>query len=178
MVFIQQVVSDSLRPHGLQHARSPCPSSSPGVCPSSYPLNWWCHPTISSATIILLLPSIYPSIKVFYSESSLCIRWPKYWSFSISPSNEYSGLVSIRLTGLIFLLSKWLSRIFSSTNHCLVMGRYLSNSMKLWAMTYVQGHSRWMGHKESSDQTWFTGGSYGKPLQYSCCENPVNCIKS
>ena len=64
----------------------------------------------------LLLPSIFPSIRVFSSESVLCIRWPKYWSFSfsISPSNEYSGLISLGLTGLISLQSKGLSRVFSN----------------------------------------------------------------
>ena len=56
----------------------------------------------------LLLPSVFPSIRVFSSESALCIRWPKYWSFSISPSNEYSGLISFR-TDVISLLSKGLS---------------------------------------------------------------------
>ena len=63
----------------------------------------------------LLLLSIFPSIRVFSNELALDIRWPKYWSFSISPSNEYSGLISFRLTGLISLLSKGLSRVFSST---------------------------------------------------------------
>ena len=65
----------------------------------------------------LLLPSFFPSIRVFFSESALCIKWPKYWSFSlsISPSNEYSGLVLLELTGLITLQSTELSRIFSST---------------------------------------------------------------
>ena len=69
-----------------------------------------CHP-------LLLLPSIFPSIRVFSNESVLCIGWPKYWtfSFSISPSNEYSGLISFRLTGRISLLSKGLSRVFSIT---------------------------------------------------------------
>ena len=64
---------------------------------------------------LLLLPSIFPIIKVFFNESTPSIRWPKYWHFSISPSNEYSGLISIGLTGLISLLSKGLSRVFSST---------------------------------------------------------------
>ena len=63
---------------------------------------------------LLLLPSIFPSIRVSSSESALLIRWPKYWSFSFSIS-EYSGLISFRLTGLISLLSKGLSRVFSST---------------------------------------------------------------
>ena len=63
--------------------------------------------------LLLLVPSIFPSIRIFSNESALCIRWPKYWSFSfsISPSNEYSGLISIRLTGLISSLSKGLSRV-------------------------------------------------------------------
>ena len=71
----------------------------------------------SSCHSVLLLPSIFPSIGVFSDESVLRIRWPKYWSFnfSISPSNEYSGLISYRITGLITLQSKGLSRVFSKT---------------------------------------------------------------
>ena len=66
---------------------------------------------------LLLLPSIFPSIRVFSNKSALPIRWPKYWSFSfsISPSNEYSGLISFRMGWLISLLSKGLSRVFSNT---------------------------------------------------------------
>jgi len=69
-----------------------------------------CHP-------LLLPPSIFSSIRVFSSESILPIRRPKYWrfSFSISPSNEYSRLISFRIDWLIFLLSKGLSRVFSNT---------------------------------------------------------------
>ena len=96
--FSHSVVSDSLQPHGLQHARPPCPLPTPGVYSNSCPLSWWCHPTISSCHPLLLSPSIFPSIRVFSNESVLRIRWPKYWSFSfnISPSNEYSGLISFR----------------------------------------------------------------------------------
>ena len=189
-------MSDSLRPHGLQHTRPPCPSPTPGVYSKSCPLSWWCHPTILSSDIpfsscpqsfpalgsfpgsqlftsggqtvavsasvltmnnqgwfpfssvqllshvwvfatpwtaahqaslsitnsqsllklmsiesmmpsnhlilwhpLLLLPSIFSSIRVFSEESVLHIRWPKYWSFSfsISPSNEYSGLIFFRI---------------------------------------------------------------------------------
>ena len=92
----------SLRPHGLQHARPPCPSPTPGVYSNSRPLSRWCHPTILCHLILchplLLLPSIFPSIRVFSNESVLHIWWPKCWSFSfsISPSNEYSGLISFR----------------------------------------------------------------------------------
>ena len=100
-------MSNSLQPHGLQHARLPCPSPTPRACSNSCPLNWGCHPTISSSVIPpshllsspLLLPSVFPRITVFSNESVLHIRWPKYWSFSfsISPSNEYSVLISFRV---------------------------------------------------------------------------------
>ena len=101
----RSVVSDSLRPHGLQHARPPCPSPTPRVYPDSCPLSRWCHPTISSSVVLLLLLSIFPSIRVFSNESALCIRWPKYWSFSFntSPSNEHSGLISLRMDWLDLL---------------------------------------------------------------------------
>ena len=98
------VVSDSLRLHESQHARPPCPSysrSSPkllckSVMPSSHLI--LCHP-------LLLLPPIPPSIRVFSNESPLHMRWPKYWSFSfsISLSNEYPGLISFRMNWLDLL---------------------------------------------------------------------------
>ena len=98
--FSHSVVSESLQPHGLQHARLLCPSPTPGACSNSWPLRLWCHPAISSSVIpLLLLPSIFPSIRVFFNESVLHIKWSKYWSFrfSISPSNEYSGQISFRI---------------------------------------------------------------------------------
>ena len=77
--FSGSVMSDSLWPHGLQCARLPCTSPTPGVYSNSCPLDWWCHPTVSSLCCPLLLPSsIFPSIRVFSNESVLCIRWPKY----------------------------------------------------------------------------------------------------
>ena len=102
--FNCSVVSDSLPPHGPQHARPPCPSPTPGAysntCPLRMPSNHLilCHP-------LLLSPSIFPNITVFSNESALRIRWPKYWSFSfsISPSNEHPGLVSFRMDWLDLL---------------------------------------------------------------------------
>ena len=87
-------MSDSLRPHGLQHARLLCPSLTPRACSNSCPSN---HLILSCP--LLLLPSIFPIIRVFSDESVLRIRCPKYWSFSfnISPSNDYSGLISSRM---------------------------------------------------------------------------------
>jgi len=95
--FSHSVVSNSLRPHGLQQARLPCPSPTPGSCSNSCALNWWCNHLILCRPL-LLLPSIFPSIRVFSNESVPRIRWPKYWSFSFnsSPSNEYSWLISFR----------------------------------------------------------------------------------
>ena len=90
-------MSDSLQPHESQHAGPPCPSPTPGVYPNSCPVNWWCHPTVSSSVVPSLPALIFPSIRVFSKESVLHIRWPKYWSFSISPSNEYSGLISFEI---------------------------------------------------------------------------------
>ena len=79
LLFSQSVVSDSLQSPGQLHARLPCPSLSPGVCSNSCPLSRGGHPTISSSvTPILLLPSIFPIIKVFSIQSALCIRWPKF----------------------------------------------------------------------------------------------------
>ena len=101
-----------------QHTRPPCPSqlteitqiliSIEWVMPSNHLILY--HP-------LLLLPSIFPRIRVFSNESAFCIRWPRYWSFSfsINPSSVYSGLISLELTGLISLQSKGLLRVFSST---------------------------------------------------------------
>ena len=95
-------MSKSLQHHELQHTRLPCPSPSPGVCSHSccsHSLSRWCYPTTSFCCLLLLLPSIFSSIRVFSSELTLRIRWPKYWgsSFSINPNNEYSGLTSFRI---------------------------------------------------------------------------------
>ena len=99
-------MSNSLQPHGLQcvwHFATPRTVAhqasyslpTPRSCSNSHPLSRWCHPCCP----LLLLPSIFPSIGVFSKESVLHIRWPKYWgfSFSISPSNEYSGVISFRI---------------------------------------------------------------------------------
>ena len=103
--FSHSVVPKSLQSHGLQHTRLPCPSPTPGACSNSCPLSQvpsnhviFCHP-------VLLPPSIFPSIRVFFNDSVLPIRWPKYWSFSfsISPSNEYSGLISYKFDWLDLL---------------------------------------------------------------------------
>ena len=103
--FSCSVMSDSLWPHESQHTRPPCPSPTPGV-----------HPLMSLKSVmpsshlilcrpLLLLPPIPPSIRVFSNEPTLCMRWPKYWSFSFSiiPSKEIPGLISFRMDWLDLL---------------------------------------------------------------------------
>ena len=98
LLFSCWVMSNSLPPHELQHAWLPCPSPSPRVCSNSCPLSQWYYLTISpSAAPFSSCPQIFSSIRVFFNKSALCIRWPKYWSFSISPSNEFSGLISFMI---------------------------------------------------------------------------------
>ena len=103
LVFSCSVVSDSLWPHGL-HARLPCPSPSPGAWSNSCPLSWWCHPTISSSVI-----PFSSCLQSFPASGSFLMSWlftsggqstgaqAKELSFSISLSNEYSGLISFRI---------------------------------------------------------------------------------
>ena len=104
-----------LRPQGLQYARPPCPTPTLGVYSNSRPLNWWSHPTISSSVILSssCLQS-FPASGSFQMKSVLLIRWPKYWSFSfsISPSSEYSGLISFRMDWLdLFAVQGTLKRL-------------------------------------------------------------------
>ena len=110
------VVSDSLRPHELQHTRPPCPSPTPrvhtkpieSVMPSSHLI--LCHP-------LFLLPPIPPSIRVFSNESALHMRWPKYqsFSFSIIPSKEHPGLISFRMDWLDLLAVQGTLKSLSNT---------------------------------------------------------------
>ena len=98
-------MSDSLWPLESQHARPPCPSPTPGVHPNSCPSSQWCHLAISSSVVpFSSCPQSLPA-SVFSNESTLRMRWPKYWrlSFSISPSNEHPGLISFRMDWLDLL---------------------------------------------------------------------------
>ena len=98
-------MSDSLWPHELQHARPPCPSPTPKVHSNSHPSSPWCHPAVSSSVVpFSSCPQSLPA-SVFSNESTLRMRWPKYWSFSFStsPSIEHPGLISFRIDWLDLL---------------------------------------------------------------------------
>ena len=97
--FSHSVVSDSLQPHEMQHARPPCPSPTPGVYSNSRPLSWCCHPIISSSVV-----PFSPCLQSFLASGSFPLSHffasgPKYWSFTfnISPFQEYSKLISFRM---------------------------------------------------------------------------------
>ena len=115
--FNRSVVSDFLQLHGPQYTKPPCLSPTPRVYSNSCPLSRLCHPTISSCCPLLFWPSLFASVRVFSNESVLCIKWPKYWSFSfsINPSNDYQDWFPLGWTDWISLWSKGLSRVFSNT---------------------------------------------------------------
>ena len=126
--------------HGLKHARLPCPSSFPRVCSNSCSLCPWSHLTISSSTALFnFCLQCFPTL-FFSSESTHCIMWPNYWSFSFSISLRVNiqGWFPLGLTGLI-LLSKGLSRVFNTTvwKHQffelnLLYGRNLTSEYEYW----------------------------------------------
>ena len=137
-LFSHQVTSDSLWPHGLQRTRFPCPSLPPGVCSNSCPLSPWCYPTIStSVTPSSCCPQSFPASKSF----------PTSWLFasggqstgasvsaSVLPMNIL-GWYPLGLTGLISLLSKGLSRVFSSTT--IWKHQFSGTQPSLWSGSHI-----------------------------------------
>ena len=133
--FSCSVLSDSLQPHELQHTRPPCPSPTPGVHSNSCPSSRRCHPAISSCRPLLLLPPIPPSIRVFSNESTLCMRWPKYWSFSFSiiPSKEHPGLISFRMD--------WLDLLAVQGTLKSLLQHHSSKASILWSSAFLKSNS-------------------------------------
>ena len=123
--------------HGLQHTRIPCPSPSPRVCSNSCPLSWWCHSTISSSGApFTSCPQSFPTSGSF-SMHQLHIRWPKYWSFSfsISPSNEYSGLISFRIDWFDFLVVQ--GTLKSLSNSTVEKHAFFGAQPSLWSNSHI-----------------------------------------
>ena len=134
--FSCSVMSDSLRPRGLQHTRLPCPSPTPRACSNSCPSSWWCHPTISSSVVPCPAFSLSQDQGLFQWVSS-SHQVAKDWSFSfnISPSDEYSGLISFRMDVCISLQSKGLSRVFSNTT--VQKHQFLGTQLSLWSTSHI-----------------------------------------
>ena len=104
--FSRSVLSDSSWPHESRHARPPCSSPTPGVHSDSCPSSQWCHLAISSLVVSFSsCPQSVPASESFFNESTLLMRWPKYWSFSFSiiSSKEIPGLISFRMDWLDLL---------------------------------------------------------------------------
>ena len=137
-MFSRSVVSNSLWPHGLQHARLPSHSLSSGVCSNSYPLSQWYHPTNSSSVAPFSIhPQCFPASGSSPMNQPFTSDGQSYWSFSfiISPSNEYLGLIYFGLTGLISLRSRGLSRVFSSTT--IWKHQFFSTQPSLWSNSHI-----------------------------------------
>ena len=148
--FSHSFVSHAMQPHGLQHARPPCPSNTQSllklmaigsVIPSNHLI--LCCP-------LLLSPSIFPSIRVFSNESAPHIKWTKYWrfSFNISPSNEYSGLISLGWNGW-FLQSKRLTKVTK-------VQRINSSVLSFpYRPTLTSIHDHWKNHSFDYMDLWW-----------------------
>ena len=138
LLFSHSVVSDSLQPHGLQHTRLPCPSSSPGICSNSCPLSWWCYPTISSSVI-----PFSSCLQSFPASGSFLMSWlftsdgPSIGVLVLASVllMNIQGWFPLGLTGLISLHSRGLSRVFSYTtvqNH-----QFFCAQPSLWSNSQI-----------------------------------------
>ena len=131
-------MSSSLWSHGLQHARLPCPPPTPGAYSNSCPLSRWYHPTISSSVVPFSCLQSFPASDSFSNESALCIRWSKYWSFSfnISPSSEYSGLISFRIDWSDLLAVQ--RTLKSLLQHHNLKSSIFQHSAPLWSNSHIR----------------------------------------
>ena len=134
LLLIRWVISDSLRPHGLQHARPPCPSPTPRACSNSCPLSWWRHPTISSSVVpSSRLPSFPASgsfpVSQFFTSGGQRIGVSA--SASVLPMN----IQGLALTGLISFKSKWVSGVFSNTT--VQKHQFSDTQCSLWSDSHI-----------------------------------------
>ena len=139
MLFSHKFVSISLRPHGLHavHLASLSITNSQSLLKLMLIESVVLSNHFNLCRPLLLLPSIFPSIRVFSNESALRIRWPKYlsFSFSINPSNEHPGLISFRMDWLVSLQCKGLSRVFSNTT--VQKHQFFSAQSSLWSSSHI-----------------------------------------
>ena len=147
-----------MRPHGLQHTRLPCPSTTPGACSNSCPSSQRCHPTIPSSVVPFFscLQSFPASrsfqMSQFFASGSQSIGIS---ASSISPSNEYSGLISFRMAGWISFQSKGLSRVFSNTT--VQKHQFFSAQLSLESNSHIHWRREWQ-----STPVFLPGESHGQ----------------
>ena len=131
-------MSNSLQPHELQHARLPCPSLSPVACSNSCPLSWWCHLTISSSVApFSSCPQSFPASGSFPISQLFTSGGQSIWasaSASVLPMN-FQGWFPLGWTALISLLSKGLSRVFSST--AVWKHQFFGAKPSLWSDSHI-----------------------------------------
>ena len=136
--FSYSVMSSSLRPHGPQHTRPPCPSPTPGVYPNSCPLRWWCHPTISSSVIpFFSCPQSFPASGSFQMSQLVTSGGQRIGvsaSTSVLPMNT-SNWSPLGWTGWISLRSKGLSRVFSSIT--VKKHQFFGAQLSLWSNSHI-----------------------------------------
>ena len=180
-------MSDSLRPHELQHTRLLCPSLSPGACSNSYPLNQYCHAAISSSvTCFSSCPQSFPASGSFPMSQLFSSGDQKYWSFSfnISPSSEHPGLISFRMDwfGLLAVQGtlKSLSQHQSSKASILCCSVFfivqLSYPYLTTGKTIALTRQTFVGKVTSllfNMLSRLVREGNGNPLQYLCLENPM-----
>ena len=146
MLFNCSVMSNSLWPHGLQHTRLPCPSPSPGVCSNSCPLSQWCHPTISSSVVpFSSCPQSFPASGSFPMSQPFASGGQRI-GVSVSASVFTMNIwvwFPLGLIGLISLLSKGLSRVFSKPQFESINSSVLS---LLYGLTFTSVHDHWKNH--------------------------------
>ena len=153
--FSCSVESNSLWPHELQNARPPCPSLTPGVYSNPCPLSRWCHPAISSSVIpFSSCPRPLPASGTFFNESTLHMRWPKYWSFnfSTSPSNEYPGLISFRM-GWLDLLAVQRTLKSLLQHHSSKTSIFQRSAFFTVQLTSI--HDHWKNHSLDQKDLWW-----------------------
>ena len=143
LLFSPYVMSDCLRPHGPQQASLPCPSLSSWPCSNSGQLSRWCHPTISSsATSPSLCLQSFPASVSFLMGRFFASSGQHNWSFSISPSSEYSGLISFRINSFDLLAVQ--GTLKSLLQH------HNSKASILWCSVFFMGDTstlKWICHK-------------------------------
>ena len=138
LLFSCSIMSNSLRPHGLQHARPLCSPPSPGACSNTCPLSRWCHPIILSSVV-----PFFSCLQSFPASGSFLMSWlfasgvqsiEVFASASVLPMNV-QGWFPLGLTGLISLQSKGLSRVFSNTT--VQKHQFFSAQLSIWSNSHI-----------------------------------------